>query len=80
MAENRTKKRTFAASILPFCQTSEESSKRVNFRKLRVSRPSGQFATRVAVTGYDVPTVTVTNASDANLRQRAIRERWLSGW
>ena len=45
-----------------------------------VSRPAGQFITRVNLTGYDVPLVTLTPSPGATPKQRAIRERWLSGW
>ncbi len=45
-----------------------------------VSRPAGQFITRVNLTGYDVPLVTLTPSPGASPKQRAIRERWLSGW
>ena len=45
-----------------------------------VMRPAGRFATRVPVTGYDRPTVTITAMAEASPKQKAIRERWLSGW
>ena len=45
-----------------------------------VMRPAGRFATRVPVTGYDRPTVMITAMAEASPKQKAIRERWLSGW
>ena len=45
-----------------------------------VSRPAGPFATRVSIVGYDRPDVKITPMADATARQRAIRERWMTGW
>jgi predicted metalloprotease with PDZ domain len=45
-----------------------------------VSRPAGPFTARVSITGYDRPEVTLTPLADASARQRAIRERWMTGW
>jgi predicted metalloprotease with PDZ domain len=45
-----------------------------------VSRPSGNYTTRVNVTGYDRPVVKLTPIANASAKQHAIRERWLAGW
>jgi predicted metalloprotease with PDZ domain len=44
-----------------------------------VNRPSGQVATRVAIMGYDRPTVRLTPLDRASPTQKSIRERWLQG-
>jgi len=44
-----------------------------------VRRPTGQFATRVNIVGYDRPTARLTPLTKASPKQIAIRERWLQG-
>ncbi|HEY6208776.1 MAG TPA: hypothetical protein VIW28_06935 [Gemmatimonadales bacterium] len=46
---------------------------------IEVRQPTGPWRTRVAVTGYERPIVTIEELRESTERQRLLRDQWRGG-